>query len=172
VRKYPGARILAALAHVIFLGGPTPGLAANGRLDQFAARIGNAMSVELGYPSDLSFYQNMVTYGHNFDTAQNFPSKDFIPSLTGKQAIIKRIMPDVKLTIMRTVASGDTIVLISELTGTLPDATAYHSKTATFFKIENGRIRGMDVWMDLAEGMKLLEYLRMDGGAAPPKAGI
>jgi hypothetical protein len=171
VREYLGAKILAALALVVLLAGPTPSFAANGHLDKLAARIGKAMSAELGYPSDLSFYQEMVSYGHNFDTARDSPSKDFIPALSGKQPMIRQVMPDAKLTITRAVASGDTIVLISELMGTLPDATAYHSKTATFFKIENGRIRGMDVWMDLAEGMKLLKYLRKDGGAAAPKTG-
>ena len=154
MRKYLGARIVAALALVMFFAGATPSFAANAHLDQLASRIGKAMSAELGFPSDLSFYQDMVLYGHNFDTAQDHASKDFIPALSGKQPLLRRLMPDAKLTITREVASGNTIVLISALTGTLPDGAAYYSQTATFFTIENNRIRGMDVWMNLADGTK------------------
>lgn len=167
--KYLSKRILAALALAILLAGPTPSLAANGRLDQLAARISKAMTAELGFPSDPSFYEDTVRYGHNFDTARDFPAKTFIPSLSAKQPMLRQLMPDAKVTITREVASGDTIVLISELNGTLPDGAAYHSKTATFFTIENNRIRGMDVWMDLADGMKLLKYMRENGGAVPLK---
>jgi hypothetical protein len=162
MNKYLGAKILAALALVIFLAGPAPSFAANRHLDELAARIGKAMSAELGYPSDLSLYQDKVSYGHNFDTAQDHPSKDFIPTLSGKQPLLRRLMPDAKLTITRVVASGNTIVLISALTGTLPDGVSYYSQTATFFTIENNRIRGMEVWMNLADGTKLLEYIRKE----------
>lgn len=169
MRKYLGARILAALALMIFLAGPTPSFAANGHLDRLASRIANDMKAELGFPSDLSLYQDTVTYGHNFDIAQDHPSKDFIKSLSGKSPVLKRLMPDAKLTVTREVASGNTIVLITELTGTLPDGVAYHSKTATFFTIENDRIRGMDVWMDLADGTKLLEYVRKEMAKPAPQ---
>jgi hypothetical protein len=167
--KYLGARILAGLALVIFLAGATPSFAANEHLDQLASRIGKAMSAELGYPSDLSFYQDRVTYGHNFDAAQDHPSNDFIPKLSAKQPLLRRLMPDAKLTITREVASGNTIVLISALTGTLPDGVSYFSQTATFFTIENNHIRGMEVWMNLADGAKLLDYIRKEMAKPAPQ---
>ena len=127
-----------------------------------AAKIRAAEEKAPGIPMDRSLYADTVTYGHNIGPAHAQPADKLLAVIGPEQESFSRFVADRKMKLLRFVASGDTVVAESEMSGTLPDKTAFVTKTAVFFTIENGRIAKMELWADPILGQKFEANMEQD----------
>jgi hypothetical protein len=111
---------------------------------------------------DVSLYADQVTYGHNIGPAHTEPAAKLLAGIGPEQDSFKRFVADRKARLIRFIASGDTVVAETEMSGRLDDGTSFTTKTAMFFTIENGRIAKVELWADPILGRKFGEYMAKD----------
>ena len=138
---------------------------ARGADDDFASlaeKIRQAEARDPGIPMDLALYADQVTYGHNIGEAHTSPAAQLLAGIGPEQDSFKRFVAGRQAKLVRFVASGDTVVAETEMTGTLPDQTRFDTKTAIFFTIADGRIVRMELWADPILGRKFASYMEQD----------
>jgi len=134
----------------------------NAAFETTAARIRASIERDPGIPMDRSLYKEQLTYGHNLGQAHTAPTERLIGVIGPEQASIRRFVSNYHLEITRFIASGDNVVVTTELSGSFPDGTALKAKTALFFTIEDGRIARIETGGDPVAGQKLADYMAKD----------
>ena len=150
------------LAAALLLSAPAVHADGDAAFEATAARIRQSIARDPGIPMDRSLYKDQLTNGHNVGEAHTAPTERLLGVIGPEQASIRRFVSNYHLSITRFIASGDNVVVTTDLSGGFPDGTALKAKTALFFTIENGHIARIETWGDPVAGQKLAGYMAKD----------
>ena len=126
-----------------------------------AEKIRQSVASGAGFPMDPALYKERMIYGHSAESRE-VDTKTLLKGVAPEQESIHRFVTNYKIEVTRFVASGDNVVVTTELTGTLPDKTDLRLETGLFFTIEDGRIARIETWTNGAAGAKLAEFMAKD----------
>ncbi len=155
-------RLSTILLAAVFLLSASAVHAGDAAFEATAERIHKSIEQDPGIPLDRSLYKEQLTYGHNVGEAHTAPTERLLSVIGPEQDSIRRFVSNYHLEITRFIASGDNVVVTTDLSGSFPDGTALKAKTALFFTIEGGRVARIETWGDRVAGQKLADYMAKD----------